>query len=101
MACAPTAQPRRDPTIWMAPSAGTNVGSMPDGVGVALGESDGDGVGEGVSVGVAVGESLADGVSLADGDALALGVGVSLVADADVQPARMTAIKLVAPNRAR
>jgi hypothetical protein len=66
---------------------------MPDGIGVALGESDGDGVGDGV--GVAVGESLADG------NALALGVGVGLVAAADVQPARMTAIKLVAPNRAR
>src|ERR1700682_1036755 len=91
MAWAPTAQPRRDPTIWMAPSAGTNVGSMLDRGGVALG----DAAGEGVGVGVAVGESLADA------DALALGVGVGLVADADVQPARTSTMALIAPSRAK
>jgi hypothetical protein len=76
----------------MAPSAGTNMGSMPDGVGVALAESDGDGVGDGV--GVAVGESLADG------EMLALGVGVGFVAEAEVQPVRTSAIALIAPTRA-
>src|SRR4030088_2324158 len=44
-ACEPTAQPRRGPTIWMAPSAGTNPGSMPDGVGDGLGDADRAGVG--------------------------------------------------------
>src|ERR1700682_2157118 len=91
IAWSPTAQPRRDPTIWMAPSAGTNVGSMLDGVGVALADAEGEGVG----VGVAVGESLADA------DALAVGGAVGLVADADVQPARTSTMALMAPSRAK
>src|SRR5713101_1285328 len=66
MACEPTAQPRRGPTIWIAPNDGTKSGSMPDDVGVALGEA--------VGVVVGVGESLPVG------DALTLGVGVGLVA---------------------
>ena len=70
----------------MAPSDGTKRGSVPDEVGVALGEA----------VGVVVGEGV--GESLAVGDALTLGVGVGLVADAAVQPARTITIRLVAPS---
>jgi len=70
----------------MAPSDGTKRGSIPDEVGVALGEA----------VGVVVGEGV--GESLAVGDALTLGVGVGLVADAPVQPARTITIRLVAPS---
>jgi hypothetical protein len=88
MACEPTAHPSRGPTIWIAPSDGTKTGSIPDDVGVALGEA------VGVAVGVGVGESLAVG------DALALGVGVGLVADAVVQPVRTIISPLVAPSRA-
>ena len=88
IAWAPAAQPRRGPTIWMAPSEGTNTGSMPDGLGVGVGEA------VGVGAGVGVGESLAEG------DALALGVGVGLVADAAVQPVRTTTIAVAAPSRA-
>ncbi len=68
----------------MAANAGTKPGSMPDDVGVALGDADGDGVAE----------------SLADGDALALGFGVGLAAEVDVQPVRTTKTTLVAPSRA-
>ena len=57
---------------------------MPDDVGVALGDTDGDGVAE----------------SLADGDTLALGFGVGLAAEVDVQPLRTTRTMLVAPSRA-
>jgi hypothetical protein len=89
MACEPTAQPRRGPTIWIDPSAGTKAGSIPDEVGVGLGDADGDGV----SVGV--------GVSLADCEALALGVGVGLVADTDVQPVRTMVMAVVAQSRAK
>ena len=87
MAWAPAAQPRRGPTIWIAPSEGTNMGSMPDGVGVGVGEAVGvvaDGVGE----------------SLADSDTLALGAGVGLVGEAAVQPVRRKRIALAAPSRA-
>jgi len=86
MACEPTAQPRRGPTIWIAPNDGTKRGSSPDEVGVALGEA------LGVVVGNGVGESLAIG------DALALGVGVGFVAEAAVQPARTIVMRLVAPR---
>jgi hypothetical protein len=90
MACEPTAQPRRGPTIWIAPSDGTKSGSMPDDVGVALGD-------DVVSVvGVGVGESLADGDALA----LGVGLGVGLVAEAAVQPVRTTIIALAAPSTA-
>jgi hypothetical protein len=88
MACEPTAQPRRGPTIWIAPSDGTKRGSSPDEVGVALGEV------LGVVVGTGVGESLAVG------DALALGVGVGFVAEAAVQPAMTITIAPAAPSRA-
>jgi hypothetical protein len=91
MACEPTAQPRRGPTIWIDPSAGTKAGSIPDDVGVGLVDADGDGVGVGVGV----------GVSLADGEALALGVGVGLVADAAVQPVRTMVMAVVAQSRAK
>ena len=88
MACEPTAQPRRGPTIWIAPSDGTKRGSSTDEVGVALAEA------LGVVVGNAVGESLAIG------DALALGVGVGFVAEAAVQPARTISSALATPSRA-
>src|ERR1700736_3545247 len=52
MACDPTAQPTRGPTIWIAASAGTKPGSTPDGVGVALAEADSEGVGAAVGDGV-------------------------------------------------
>ena len=68
----------------MAANAGTKPGSMPDDVGVALGDADGDGVAE----------------SLAYGDALPLGFGVGLAAEVDVQPLRTTKTILVAPIRA-
>src|SRR5712691_752193 len=87
MACEPTAQPRRGPTIWMAPSDGTKRGSIPDEVGVAPGEAAGVVVGEGV------------GESLALGDALTLGVGVGLVADAAVQAVRTTTMALTTAMR--
>ena len=67
----------------MAASAGTNPGSTADGV------ADGVGVGDG--------ESLADGVG--DDDASGEGeasvtVGAVLTADAEVHPARMTAVAI-------
>ena len=65
---------------------------MPDDV--ELG--DGDAVDEGV--GVSVAEPLAEGDALVD--AATLGVGVGLVADAAVQPARTMAIALVAQRTA-
>ena len=71
----------------MAPSDGTKRGSIPDEVGVALGEA----------VGVVVGEGV--GESLAVGDALTLGVGVGLVADAAVQPVRTTTMALATAMR--
>jgi len=60
------------------------MGSIPDELGVAVGEGLGASVGEGA------------GESLAVFDALALGVG--LVADAEVQPVRTITIRLVAPS---
>lgn len=75
----------------MAPSEGTKSGSVPDDVGVALGDA------VAVVVGVGVDESLAEGDVLA----LGIGLGVGLVADAAVQPVRTTSIALAAPNRAK
>jgi transcriptional regulator with XRE-family HTH domain len=72
----------------MAPSDGTKSGSVPDDVGVALGDAVGD------VVGVGVGESLAEGEALA----LRVGVGVGRVADAAVQPVSAITIALAAPK---
>src|SRR5438445_12377419 len=80
IACDPTVQPRRGPTIWMAARAGTKPGSMPEGVGLA--EADGDGVDS--------------GEALADGEALRLGLGVALAPAAAAQPPSTTAAALAA-----
>src|SRR3984893_5773465 len=67
MACEPTAQPKRGPTIWMEASGGTHGGATPaavaEGVGVADGEGDGLGVGvdSGVALGVAVARLIGGG----------------------------------------
>ena len=74
----------------MAPSEGTKSGSVPDDVGVALGEA----------VGLAVGVGVGDGESLGDGDAGALGVGVGLVADAAVHPGRTSTMPMAPTSRA-
>src|SRR5207248_29582 len=79
IACAPTAQPRRGPTIWMAASAGTKAGSTPDGVGV--------GVGDGESLAEEAGE--ADG--LGEGDAVGVSDAGGLIAAAGAQPPRRMA----------
>ncbi len=60
----------------MAASAGTNPGSTPAGVGV--GDVD----------------SLADGDGSGEADPLSVGVGVGLTADAELQPARTTAMAM-------
>lgn len=74
----------------MAASAGTNPGSMPEGVGVGVGVRVGDGVGDG--------ESLADGVeegdASTDGELLELDVGAGRNAAAEVQPARTNAVAM-------
>src|SRR5919201_5289708 len=58
IACDPTAHPSREPTIWIADSAGTNSGSTPAGV------ADGLALAEGVLAEELVGLALAE----ADGD---------------------------------
>jgi len=79
IAWAPTAQPRRGPTICIAASAGTNPGSTAEGV------ADGSGVGESLA------EGVGDGDALGEGEALAVAVGAGLSVDAEVHPARTTA----------
>jgi hypothetical protein len=74
----------------MAPSDGTKSGSMPDDVGVTLGES----------VGLVVGAGVGIGESVGDGDATALGVGVGVVAEGVVHPVKTTSIALAAPSTA-
>ncbi len=68
----------------MAASAGTNPGSAPDGVGVA------------VRLGVAVGdgESLGEGDASKEGEPLGVDVGAGLKADAEVQPASSSAVAM-------
>jgi hypothetical protein len=82
MACDPTAQPARGPTIWMAPSAGTNPGSMPVAVGVGVADALADGVGDG--------EASGDAEPLG----VAVGVGVGLAADVEVHPPRAIVIAM-------
>jgi hypothetical protein len=77
----------------MAASAGTNPGSVPEGLGV--------GVGVGVRAGVAVadGESLADGTGEGDasweGDPLGVDLGASPNQSGEEQPARTNAMAMV------
>jgi hypothetical protein len=87
MAWAPTAQPSRGPTIWIAPSEGTKTGSLPEELGLALGDA----------LGVAVAEGV--GGSLADGETLGVGVGVGFVAEAVAHPASRAAMTMVAKTR--
>jgi hypothetical protein len=88
MEWAPTAQPSRGPTIWIAPREGTKTGSVPEELGLALGDA----------LGVAVAEGV--GGSLADSETLRVGVGVGFVAEAAVQPVRTRTMALAAASRA-
>ena len=81
-AYAPTAQPRRGPTIWIDAKAGTKSGSMPEG--------DGDADVPGVVVLIAV----ADAVAI-DAEALGLGDGVALTAVVAVQPLSVASTAIV------
>src|SRR6266576_2792725 len=68
IAWAPTAQPSRGPTIWMAASAGTKPGSTPDGVTVGVGDAE------------SVAEGVGDGDASEDGEALGVELGESFTA---------------------
>jgi transcriptional regulator with XRE-family HTH domain len=94
----PTAQPSRGVTIWIAPSAGMKLGSVPSGVGVGVDVGVGDAVGEAVALAESVGVDVAEGSELA----VALGRGLKLgrVAVVAVQAADRTAIATVNPMSA-
>src|SRR2546421_8802074 len=83
IAYAPTAQPRRGPTIWIEASAGTKSGSMPDG--------DGDAEG----VGTLVLDAVADALAASEADALGLGDAVALAAVLAVQPLSVASAAIV------
>jgi hypothetical protein len=77
----------------MAASAGTNPGSTPEGVGVAVGSDVGVGVGVGESLAGDVGEGDASG---GDPEPLGVDVGAVLTTAAEVHPARTIAMAIAA-----